>query len=141
MPDTPDGFGDIAGMYSIADWAAYEGKQIAVYDSGTLKDWGEYTDIERTVAAGKKLFITDLGGTNHAGYAADAQKQQAFSIHLTNSTTGDTYIYTGGNIGIHIKFTPPVIISAAERVYSEIFNRANHPCNQRLYFLGFEIDV
>lgn len=141
MPDVPDGLGKLAGLYSLADWAAYEGRQIAEYAAGTLKDWGYYTELEYTVATGKKLFITDWGGANYAGYAADAAKQQGFDIHIDDSTAVQTFVATAGQFGLYIKFTPPLIIPAGHKVRTEIFNRANHPCNQRLFLLGFEIDV
>ena len=141
MPDVPDGLGNIVGMYSIADWAASEGKRFKAYEFGTALNWGYYTTLEYTVPAGKKLFITDFGGSNWASYAADADKQQAFSIFISDVDGVGTLVSTGSQVGIHIHFTPPIIIPAGNRVRSEITNRANHLCNQRLYISGFLIDV
>ena len=141
MPDVPDGLGNIVGMYSIADWAASEGKQFSAYEFDASKNWSYYTTLEYTVPAGKKLFITDFGGANYASYAADAGKQQAFDIYIDDVDGVGPLVYTGGQVGIHVHFTPPIIISAGNRVRSEITNQANHLCDQTLYISGFLIDV
>lgn len=139
MPDTPDGLGNVAGLFSLADWAAYEGRQIAKYTYNTLKSWGQYLTLNYTVTTGKTLYITDLGGTNLAGAAANADLPQMCDLLVQNSTTATVFLKVAGNGGIYIKLTPPIIIPGANNIRIELFNRANHDCNQTIFLLGFEM--
>jgi len=139
MPDTPDGLGNIAGIFTLPEWAAYQGNIVSDYKDGTLKDWGQYTYLEYTVAAGKTLYITAWTGANFAGASADAGANQFCEAHIDDSTAGTTFMAIGGNGGFYVIFTPPIIIPAAHKMRTEILNRAPHACNQRISWLGYLI--
>jgi len=112
MADYPDFEGQKSGIYSIADWAAHEGKEkfFEVTDSPVLP-WNAMV-LDYAVPAGKKLYI--LGGSWGTFAAAVANYDHFLWIwvNIYDLTTGNKNVMQvslgGGNIVLKV----PAIIPA-----------------------------
>ena len=139
MPDTPDGLGNIAGLYPIEAWAAKE---------GTDKNWrvalsaattGTYTSYTYTVPPGKTLYITQVVYSVNASLAADRDLNQFGEIYLIDDTTTTTILQHGGNGGGAISLPKPITIPENHDLIMRIRNCANHYCDLAMTINGFQL--
>lgn len=135
----PDFEGGKRGLYSVADWAAYEGvdKNFA-HDTAALT-WGGSEHLSYSVPEGKTLFISGMSFTIFPESGEDADNNQIGEIHLINATTLEAPAVIGGNGGGGIVFSKPVRFKAEEELQLYVVCKANHICFMRVTCWGYEV--
>ena len=137
MPDTPDGFGNIAGVYDAASWASKEGNAKVIKANGTNKASGGYATTSYLVPAGKTLYLTHASAMIYAYNAADRDLNQICASEIYTSTV--EWSWAGGNGGFFVAFPTPFTVPAGQTVTIYIYNFSNHNCNINMIACGYLI--
>lgn len=135
----PDYEGNKVGLYLIPEWAAKEGTDKSFYGFGTNVAVGDSAVVNYTVPAAKTLYISAAAFAASAYADANADLNQVAWFRIVDTTTGDVFVYIGGNSGGQITFPKPIVIPAAHQVSIRLFNQSNHTLNLRFTAQGYEV--
>mgnify|MGYP001574539190 CR=1 FL=1 len=120
------------------EWAAQEGtdKQFLAED---VKTYRQLVETIYTVPAGRKLIITDLIGRAFATAAANADLNQIMEITCFTDTT--ELVIVGGNGGLAVTLSKPLVILAGALFSLRTYCNANHEMNVAALASGYEYVV
>ena len=137
----PDYEGGKAGVYSVAEWAAFEGKEITLNDSAVNVAWNGNETLNNVVAAGKTIYINQACFYCQAFLQADADNNQMCQLQIYRSLPGPVawYALVTSNGGGQLTFPRPLKFIAGDTLTAIVYNRANHNVNIGMTLTGYEI--
>lgn len=139
MADYPDFEGGKSGVYSVAEWAAFEGNDKTLIHTGTNKASGLGSVGSYAVPSDKTLYIISLSFEIHATNATDRDNNQTGVAALYRATPLTIYCYFGGNGGGSILFGRPIKFATGEGVRYGVSNWSNHNCDYYITVWGYEV--
>jgi len=141
LADYPDFEGGKVALYTIAEWAAFEGKAIALENSGANIATGVAIFRNHTVPPGVTLYVNEVCFWCYAFLAADRDNNQMCSFLITRTVPGPIthYLPIGGNGGGQATLPRPLIFTTGQQLRVDLTNRANHNCSLAFVVTGYEI--
>lgn len=135
----PDYAGDKSGIYLRPEWAAQEGTDIDKSESAANKAFGEYVEIVYPVPAAKTLYITQysFGSTANLKASGDLPQHCSFQIEDVTATLFPVRQCADGGGGLSL--SKPIRIPGGHTVDVLLINYANHACDLRVAFSGYEV--
>ena len=139
MPDVPDGFGGIAGLYNIAEWAAREGKEVYIEALKSPAAFDQGKNTYYAVPAGKILYIVSMSFIQVVNNAADYDHHLWAAAWLyDNSDTTHVYRLSGAG-GANLTLPKPLVIPGGHTAVLSVVNQSNVNCKVQAVALGYEI--
>lgn len=139
MPDTPDGYGSIAGIYLLGDWAVKEGKALNKWGSDGPFTYEQSYHLDYTVAASKTLYVVMARGHVRHWLRGDADLSHPFQLQVQDvvgGVTGNLVTVTGDTDAL-VAFDPPHVVAGGDmaRIYCTSF--AEHLVYLYAYLRGY----
>jgi len=139
MKDLPDFNPSAQAVRTIADWAAFEGTDKNFTAEANDKTFGTGTYVWYIVPTGKTLYITGTQASVRARLAADGDKPQMCQLSFVK--TGNDVAWGGGNGGVALTFSKPIVFGAGSLLELFITSYANHTVNVYVSAQGYEVNV
>lgn len=135
----PDYEGGKSKLYTVDEWAAFEGIDKNLFLTAVNKASGILTTGTYIVPSGKTLYVSGLGFSLVASEADDRDNNQIGYALLSGTLLVTKYSVVGGNGGGMAIFDKPIVIASGYTLNYSLANYANHNCDGYLSVWGYEL--
>lgn len=139
MADYPDFEGGKAKVYSVGEWAAFEGEVVSLLIYWTGRAIAAYGYEEYTVTEGKTLYVVACSLAVWATLDEDKDNFQHFYILIRDQTDAVILATIGGEGGGHYQFDLPIKVPSGNTIRLTVYNYANHTISGYGLLRGYEI--
>jgi len=137
--DYPDYQGEKRGVYTPAEWAAFEGEDITIFGTDAPMDFGESVITTYTVPPGRTLYIVRYSASVRGFLEADNNRFLYIWFRLRDVTGAIVYVSIPANIGVGDNLAIPVVIPENHQLEMRTWNDGTDNCVLEHLVGGYEI--